>query len=182
MTSAENATYPWHLTLESGLQTGKPILYWLQRIRPTVDSPAINSAASNAANSAAPSPKRLKARSTTPRSATPVFSSPLRSPYLIPSPMPSQRSTRSRDAVELTGVKHKTMLVNVDIGERMSSGDEIHLTTTDPEALPLPNFKILEMQWVLQCIAAMSAFAEDQDQPYIEDDDDFDDLPVMAYD
>jgi hypothetical protein len=43
-----------------------------------------------------------------------------------------------------------TMLVNVDTGHRISSGDEIVLTTTDPEALPLPNFKILEMQWILQ--------------------------------
>jgi hypothetical protein len=78
------------------------------------------------------------------------------------------------------GEKHKTVLVNVDTGERISSGDEIHLSTTDPEALPLPNFQILEMQWVLQCVAAMSAAAEPQDQPYHEDDDDFYDLPVAA--
>jgi hypothetical protein len=105
---AENTTY-MGLALESGLKTGKPILYCecmtcaeskmasnnvigLQRIRLPADSAAVASAAS----SVAPSPKRPKTRST-----TPIFPSPLRSPAFNPSPMPPQPNTRSRDVVEL---------------------------------------------------------------------------------
>lgn len=51
---------------------------------------------------------------------------------------------------------------------------------SDPESLPLPNFHLLEMQWVLQCVAAMSFGAEPQDETYDGDGDDvFDDILVM---
>jgi hypothetical protein len=51
---------------------------------------------------------------------------------------------------------HFTKLYNVSTDEKISSGDEIHLCTDGPERLPLPNLDLLEMQWALQCVAAMS--------------------------
>lgn len=52
------------------------------------------------------------------------------------------------------------------------SGDAFILTTHDPEGLPLPSWSLLEMQWHLQRIAAMSGAAEVRD--YSNPDDDFD--------
>ncbi|OKL58552.1 hypothetical protein UA08_06261 [Talaromyces atroroseus] len=51
------------------------------------------------------------------------------------------------------------------------SGDTFTLTTPDPDRLPLPSWPLLEMQWHLQRIVAMSGAAEAQDYP--DPDDDF---------
>jgi HNH endonuclease len=40
------------------------------------------------------------------------------------------------------------------------SGDTFTLTTDDPESRPLPSIELLDMQWVLQRIVAMSGAAE----------------------
>lgn len=52
------------------------------------------------------------------------------------------------------------------------SGDVFTLTTDDPERLPLPSWPLLEMQWHLQRIAAMSGAAEARDSTGGDDDDD----------
>jgi len=81
------------------------------------------------------------------------------------------------------GRSHVTKLYNVNTDEKICSGDEICFETSDPESLPLPNFDLLEMQWVLQCVAAMSGGAEPQDETYGGDDDDsFGDVPIMGSD
>ena len=58
--------------------------------------------------------------------------------------------------------------------KRIFSGDKITLTTDDPHSLPLPSVKLLEMQWVLQRIAAMCGGAEEDDDGFLGDDDDDD--------
>jgi hypothetical protein len=64
--------------------------------------------------------------------------------------------------------------------KKISSGDEICLETDDPVTRPLPNFKLLEMQWFLHRVAAMSGAAEPQDE-YGSDSDDDEGLPMAAW-
>ncbi|OXV08343.1 hypothetical protein Egran_03894, partial [Elaphomyces granulatus] len=52
------------------------------------------------------------------------------------------------------------------------SGDEILLRTNDPERLPLPSFELLQMQYVLQCVAALRGAGERDESEYGDDDDD----------
>jgi hypothetical protein len=54
------------------------------------------------------------------------------------------------------------------------SGDEIYLETNDPEGLPLPDWRILDMQWILHRVTALSAAAEPRDDFNKEGDDDWD--------
>jgi HNH endonuclease len=63
-------------------------------------------------------------------------------------------------------------LFRVPYGQPIRSGDMITLTTDNPEKQPLPHFALLEMQWILNCVAAMSGAAE------IYDDDDDDAMAV----
>lgn len=56
---------------------------------------------------------------------------------------------------------------------KICTGDKIVLETTDKDRLPLPDAALLDMQWVLQRVAALSAGAEPVDEPY--DDYDYDD-------
>jgi hypothetical protein len=46
---------------------------------------------------------------------------------------------------------------------KIHSGHEICLTTDDPELRPLPDCRLLEMQWILHRITAMSGAAEAPD-------------------
>lgn len=55
-------------------------------------------------------------------------------------------------------------------------GDEIKITTTDPEGLPLPHFELLEMHWKLNVVVALPAAAEAQNLDYFDYDDDDDDV------
>ena len=59
-------------------------------------------------------------------------------------------------------------------GRPICSGDTFSLTTDDPVMHPLPDYGLLEMQWILQRLAAMSGAAE------IYDDFDNDDDDTMA--
>lgn len=65
-----------------------------------------------------------------------------------------------------------TKLFNVLTEKKISSGDPISLETDDPVAHPLPDIRLLEMQWVLHRVAAMSAAAEAQDDFGDDSDDD----------
>ena len=55
--------------------------------------------------------------------------------------------------------------------QRIRSGDMISLTTDDPVTRPLPHYGLLEMQWIMQRVTAMSGAAEIYDD-FNDDDDD----------
>lgn len=57
---------------------------------------------------------------------------------------------------------------------KICSGDQITFTTDDPELRPLPSLALLEMQWVLQRVAAMCGGAEEHDDDEDDNDDDGD--------
>ncbi|KAI1907305.1 hypothetical protein LOZ12_005562 [Ophidiomyces ophidiicola] len=59
------------------------------------------------------------------------------------------------DDVELEDMK----IFNGRDGHRIKSGEVIELTTLDPERWPLPNWELLEMQWVLQRLTALRGAA-----------------------
>ena len=61
-------------------------------------------------------------------------------------------------------------LLNVRTSGKICSGDEIWLETEDPESLPLPDWRLLEMQWFLNRVTAMSGAAEPRDD--LDEDDD----------
>lgn len=61
---------------------------------------------------------------------------------------------------------------------KICSGQKITLTTHDPDSHPLPSMALLEMQWILQRIAAMCGGAED-DQSDLDDDDDDGETPAL---
>lgn len=56
-------------------------------------------------------------------------------------------------------------LFDVDTETKICSGQEIDLITSDPARLPLPDKRILEMQWILQQVAALKGRAE----PFLDD-------------
>jgi hypothetical protein len=67
-----------------------------------------------------------------------------------------------------------TKLFHFPTEQKFHSGQKISLTTDDPVTRPLPSFELLEMQWVLHRLVAMSGAAE------IYDDFDNDDDNAMA--
>jgi hypothetical protein len=71
------------------------------------------------------------------------------------------------------GENHGVGLWNVSTKKQIYSGDEIYLETNDPERLPLPDLKILEMQWILHRVTALSAAAEPRDDFGEDTDDDW---------
>jgi hypothetical protein len=75
-------------------------------------------------------------------------------------------------------------LASFPVGEpprRIHSGDTFSLTTDDPENKPLPSWQILEMQWVLQRLAAMSGAAGTPNID-LDDDDDMSSGPMLIRD
>ncbi|GKZ28289.1 hypothetical protein AbraIFM66950_003545 [Aspergillus brasiliensis] len=56
--------------------------------------------------------------------------------------------------------------------QTIKSGEYIVVTTPDPVRLPLPDTRILDMQWVLQRLAALSGAAEPEELDDEDDDDD----------
>ncbi|KAF2257877.1 hypothetical protein CC78DRAFT_572870 [Lojkania enalia] len=67
---------------------------------------------------------------------------------------------------------NSTMLFNVESQHIIRSGDQISLKTDDPVSRPLPDFRLLEMQWFLHCVTAMSGAAEPWDDFHDEGSDD----------
>jgi hypothetical protein len=75
-----------------------------------------------------------------------------------------------------SGVGHgpkNVKMWNVETFQMLKSGDEIWLETDDPTSKPLPDWRLLDMQWVLQRLAALSGAAEPKADS-IESDDDWD--------
>jgi len=67
-------------------------------------------------------------------------------------------------------------LFNHETDTKIHSGCEISLETDDPVSRPLPDFRLLEMQWFLHRVTAMSGAAELQDDFYDDDDNGDDDI------
>jgi hypothetical protein len=66
----------------------------------------------------------------------------------------------------------KIKLYQFSTDRKIYSGQKISLTTTDPEKWPLPHLALLEMQWILHRLVAMSGAAEIYDNFDNDDDDD----------
>jgi len=72
-------------------------------------------------------------------------------------------------------------LFNCETDIKIRSGCEFSLRTDDPVSRPLPDFRLLEMQWFLHRVTAMSGAAEPQDNFYDDDDNsDDDDSLIMS--
>jgi hypothetical protein len=69
-------------------------------------------------------------------------------------------------------------LFNHETDTKIHSGCEISLETDDPVSRPLPDFNLLEMQWFLHRVTAMSGAAEPQND--FHDDESSDDDIVEA--
>ncbi|KAF2194206.1 hypothetical protein K469DRAFT_744878 [Zopfia rhizophila CBS 207.26] len=67
-------------------------------------------------------------------------------------------------------------LFNHETNMPICSGYEISLETDDPVSRPLPDFRLLEMQWFLHRVTAMSGAAEPQDDLHDDDDNSDDDI------
>jgi hypothetical protein len=63
-------------------------------------------------------------------------------------------------------------LYNAEVNRFISSGDLIVLETDDPKLRPLPSMELLDMQWVLHRLTAMSAAAEPRDLDEEDDEED----------
>jgi hypothetical protein len=67
---------------------------------------------------------------------------------------------------------NSTILSNSESQKAICSGEEISLETDDPVSRPLPDFRLLEMQWFLHRVTAMSGAAEPKDDFHDDSDDD----------
>jgi hypothetical protein len=72
------------------------------------------------------------------------------------------------------GLNHGVGLWNPYTNKRIYAGDEIYLETSDPKRLPLPDLRLLEMQWILHRVTALSGAAEPRDDFGEDTDDDWD--------
>ncbi|KKZ66560.1 hypothetical protein EMCG_07674 [[Emmonsia] crescens] len=66
---------------------------------------------------------------------------------------------------------HFVKLFNVMGDYKISSGDEITMETADLERLPLPDLALLDLQWILHRVVALSGGAEPVEVPYDENKD-----------
>lgn len=73
---------------------------------------------------------------------------------------------------DLEGLENDFVAWNVKTKERIFSGEEILMETSDPEGHPLPDWHLLEMQWVLQRLSALSGAADVSNLTYDDDDED----------
>lgn len=54
----------------------------------------------------------------------------------------------------------------------ITSGRRVVMRTDDPKKRPLPSYQLLEMQWNLQRVGALSAAAEPRQDEHVDDDED----------
>ncbi|KOC15639.1 hypothetical protein AFLA70_281g001350 [Aspergillus flavus AF70] len=66
-------------------------------------------------------------------------------------------------------------LWNCDTDQPIYSGQLVTMTTRDPEAMPFPSFDLLQMQWFLNLIAAMSGVVDVTDEELEEVSEGFSD-------
>src|SRR5947207_3372363 len=67
---------------------------------------------------------------------------------------------------------NRVKLFNCETDKKICSGDEISLETDDPVTRPLPDLRLLEMQWILHRVAAMSGATEPRNDVKNDNDDD----------
>ena len=70
---------------------------------------------------------------------------------------------------------------NAETQELIKCGDSIVITTHNPDTHPLPDIRILEMQWMLQQLTALSGAAEVHDK-YESDDDGLEEVASVSSD
>ncbi|EGE07031.1 hypothetical protein TEQG_05864 [Trichophyton equinum CBS 127.97] len=81
-------------------------------------------------------------------------------------------SARPDVPCDLNGLEMDFKAWNAITERKIRSGDEIILTTSDPQNLPLPNWDLLELQWKLQRLASLSGAVDINPQEYSDDDSD----------
>ncbi|PGH07766.1 hypothetical protein AJ79_06154 [Helicocarpus griseus UAMH5409] len=76
-------------------------------------------------------------------------------------------------------------LLNSETGMMIRSGDKITLRTDDPDNKPLPSWDLLEMQWIIHRLIALSGEAEVEGPEYNDTDergiDDLDDPDIWGH-
>jgi hypothetical protein len=86
----------------------------------------------------------------------------------------------SNEGLQGTGRNGQNNLIFKETNTYIKIGDIVRITTTDPHELPLPNRQLLEMQWILTRVAAMSGYAEDEYLWGMKDDGDDEDIPLLS--
>ncbi|GAQ10075.1 hypothetical protein ALT_7396 [Aspergillus lentulus] len=77
--------------------------------------------------------------------------------------------------------EYEVGLHNIRDDKPLLSGDPITLETPDPINYPLPDFRILELQWILNRVLALRGGAEPKDlEEYESDEDSADELEYFA--
>ncbi|QSS56557.1 hypothetical protein I7I53_04805 [Histoplasma capsulatum var. duboisii H88] len=89
--------------------------------------------------------------------------------------LPEMRVTTSPELPSnLSGLVQNVMLFNCETREIIPSGTVITIRTDDPDTKPLPNKAILDMQWVLHRLTALSGGADVLELDLAPDDNDSD--------
>ncbi|KAF3893061.1 HNHc domain-containing protein [Trichophyton interdigitale] len=81
-------------------------------------------------------------------------------------------SARPDIPCDLNGLEMDFKAWNAITERKIRSGDEIILTTSDPQNLPLPDWDLLELQWTLQRLAALSGVVDVDPEEYSDYDSD----------
>jgi hypothetical protein len=71
----------------------------------------------------------------------------------------------------LQGSIENVKLYNCETDKKICSGDKITLRTDDPDKKPLPSSSLLEMQWALHRLTALSRAAEVDPDPHHDESD-----------
>ncbi|OJZ92434.1 hypothetical protein ASPFODRAFT_177278 [Aspergillus luchuensis CBS 106.47] len=93
----------------------------------------------------------------------------------VPSPFPDG----CLSSIKVEG-KLNAKLFNINTGKALRSGDVITFKTDDPVGLPLPSMELLNMQWALHRVLALSGAADATDEELDPPDPDW--LQVEATD
>ncbi|GMG10541.1 unnamed protein product [Aspergillus oryzae] len=75
-----------------------------------------------------------------------------------PSPFPGNLSSSTVNG------QHSAKLFNIATDTKLCSGDIITFETNDPVGHPLPSMELLNMQWVLHRVLALSGVADATDE------------------
>ncbi|KAG2017031.1 hypothetical protein GB937_005935 [Aspergillus fischeri] len=84
----------------------------------------------------------------------------------VPSPFPDDHLS----SIKVDG-KHNAKLFNIDEDKALLSGDVLTFKTDDPVGHPLPSVELLNMQWALHRVLALSGAADATDEDLDPDSD-----------
>ena len=92
--------------------------------------------------------------------------------------MPQYKFEASRDLMEMpvlpSDLDHnevETVLYNRETKQEVRSGDIMTITTHDPTNFPLPDMRLLQIQWALHRLLAIRGAAEESSDDEYDDDD-----------